>query len=122
MDLSIVILNYNTRDHLRACLRSVVAALGDGPLQVEVLVVDNASSDGTADATCACFPSVELIRSDRNLGAAGRNLGVVRAGTELVAFADDDCWWEPRITPAVSVAAGCSFRHRGAVRAHRPRT
>lgn len=43
-------------------------------------------------ATC---PGVQLIALDRNLGALARNIGVRTAGTEYVAFADDDTWWEP---------------------------
>ena len=54
MDLSIVIVNWNTRDLLRDCLRSVAA--GRGRLNVEVLVVDNASSDGSAEMIRAEFP------------------------------------------------------------------
>ncbi len=46
-DLAIVILNYNTRDLLRACLRTVYASQGD--FSYDVCVVDNASSDGSAE-------------------------------------------------------------------------
>ena len=49
LDLGIVILNWNTRDLLRDCLRSVYAS--SGPLDYAVCVVDNASSDGSAIAT-----------------------------------------------------------------------
>src|SRR5437879_159403 len=70
MDVSIVILNYNTRDHLRACLRALQVegstSLGGGPSDAEVLVVDNASSDGSAQMVAAEFPWVRLIRSPRN--------------------------------------------------------
>jgi GT2 family glycosyltransferase len=77
MDLSIVILNYNTREHLRVCLASLLAegstALSGGPLETEVLVIDNASSDGSADMVAADFPWVTLIRSPRNGGFAYGN-------------------------------------------------
>src|SRR5437868_49445 len=45
MDLSIVILNYNTRDHLSACLESVREGLAEAHVEAEVIVVDNASTD-----------------------------------------------------------------------------
>jgi GT2 family glycosyltransferase len=75
LDLGIVILNWNTRDLLRDCLRSVLAARGN--LALQVCVVDNASSDGSADMIRAEFPPVMLIESPRNDGyAAGNNLGL----------------------------------------------
>ena len=60
-----------------------------------VVVVDNGSSDGTPDLVRTHFPEVEVIALDRNHGAPARNLGVARARTPYVAFADDDSWWEP---------------------------
>jgi GT2 family glycosyltransferase len=71
MDLSIVIVNWNTEDLLRDCLQSVLAGLG--PLQAEVIVVDNASSDGSVAMVRDAFPAVQLIETGRNLGFAGGN-------------------------------------------------
>src|SRR4051794_3593316 len=62
--------------------------------QVPIIVVDNASSDGTAAAIHECFPAVKVISTGTNLGAAARNLGVERAHTPYVALCDDDTWWE----------------------------
>ena len=77
MDVSIVILNYNTRDELRTCLNGLLAegssSIGGGPLQAEVFVVDNASSDGSADMVAKEFPDVRVFRSPVNLGCAGAN-------------------------------------------------
>jgi N-acetylglucosaminyl-diphospho-decaprenol L-rhamnosyltransferase len=82
MDLSIVILNYNTREHLRACLEGLLAegstSLCAGPIETEVLVVDNASSDGSADMVAASFPWVSLIRSAENGGFARGNNQAIR--------------------------------------------
>ncbi|RFU38578.1 glycosyltransferase, partial [Actinomadura logoneensis] len=58
-----------------------------------VIVVDNASRDATAEVAGAA--GAEVVRLDRNLGAAARNLGAERAATRYVAFADDDSWWAP---------------------------
>ncbi|MDG3042513.1 glycosyltransferase family 2 protein [Roseicyclus marinus] len=71
MDLSIIIVNWNTEDFLRDCLHSVLAGLG--PLTAEVIVVDNASSDGSVAMLRAEFPQVRLIETGRNLGFAGGN-------------------------------------------------
>lgn len=73
-DLGIVILNYNTRDVLRECLRSLSEARG---IVFETIVVDNSSSDGSADMVRREFPKVGLIASPRNGGyASGNNQGL----------------------------------------------
>lgn len=74
LDLAIVILNFNTRDLLLDCLASLQM---QGGLDFTVCVVDNASTDGSADAVTAQFPDVQLIRNPQNNGyAAGNNLGL----------------------------------------------
>lgn len=70
-DASVVIVSFNTRDILRTCLASLKRATGD--LDIEVIVVDNASHDGSADMVAAEFPGVSLVRSAVNLGFAGGN-------------------------------------------------
>ncbi|MEX0303295.1 MAG: glycosyltransferase family 2 protein [Leisingera sp.] len=89
MDLSIVIVNWNTRDLLRDCLHSVEA--GTGSLEVEILVVDNASSDGSADMVRAEFPRVQLIENPENLGfAAGNNAALRQASGRFVMLLNTD--------------------------------
>jgi hypothetical protein len=79
IDLGIVILNWNTRDLLRACLRSVYASRG--ALTFRVCVVDNASADGSAAMLKAEFPQTLLIENPVNSGyAAGNNLGLRALG------------------------------------------
>lgn len=60
-----------------------------------LVVVDNASCDGTADRVAARYPDVTLVRNASNRGAAGRNDGLARLAVRYVAFADDDTAWEP---------------------------
>lgn len=88
-DLSIVIVNYNVRDLLRDCLRSLGQDLER--LRAEVFVVDNASSDGSAEMVAAEFPWVVLIRGSRNVGySAGNNLALRRAGGRFVLLLNPD--------------------------------
>jgi GT2 family glycosyltransferase len=89
LPVTIVVITRNRR----AGALATIAKLTSLPARPPVIVVDNASRDGTADAIEQAFPRVELIRSERNLGAAGRNVGVRLARTPYVAFADDDSWW-----------------------------
>jgi GT2 family glycosyltransferase len=89
--VSIVVITHNRRAELLGSL----ARLQTLPERPPVIVVDNASTDGTRTAVAAQFPSVTVLDARRNLGAAGRNLGVALATTPYVAFSDDDSWWEP---------------------------
>ena len=70
-DLSIVIVNWNTRDMLRDCLASVFGGLG--ALRAEVFVVDNGSTDGSPDMLAAEFPQVVTIANRNNRGFAAAN-------------------------------------------------
>jgi len=71
MVLSIIIVNWNTRQHLLECLGSIFASPPPG--EFEVVVVDNASSDGSADAVAGLYPRVRLIRCRENMGFAWAN-------------------------------------------------
>lgn len=74
MDLSIIIVNWNTREYLERCLASVGPEIKRlAPRNVEVVVVDNRSTDGSSDMVRRDFPSVRLIESEKNLGFAGGN-------------------------------------------------
>ncbi len=75
MQLAVIILSYNTRDLLRDCLHSVLnsAALSADQLTVDVIVVDNASQDGSVAMVAAEFPQIHLVASPDNLGYTGGN-------------------------------------------------
>lgn len=104
-DISIVVVSYNTREMTLACLRSIGEQTREA--SHEVIVVDNASGDGSAEAIAAEHPGLQLIALDENIGfarannlaaeqARGRRLLLLnpdtvvldRAIDELVAFAD----------------------------------
>jgi GT2 family glycosyltransferase len=59
-----------------------------------MIVVDNASADGSAEAVARRHPEIELIRAAENLGAVARNVAVRRVHTPYVAFCDDDTRWQ----------------------------
>lgn len=89
MDLSIIIINWNTRDMLRDCLNSVFE---NAPTcAYEIIVVDNASSDGSQAMVEAEFPSVRLIENDVNLGfAAANNRAIKMSDGEFFLLLNSD--------------------------------
>lgn len=89
--VAVVIITHNRRDEVLTSL----AHLTRLPEKPPIVLVDNASVDGTSEAVAERFPSVEVVAAGSNLGAAARNLGVQRVQTPYVALCDDDTWWEP---------------------------
>ncbi len=90
--VSIVIVNYNTRDDLRLCLES----LRRSHAPAEVIVVDNASSDGSVEMVCADFPEVRLIEPGRNTWyCGGNNLGIDAARGDYVLLLNPDTIVQP---------------------------
>ena len=82
MDLGLVIVSYNTRQLTAACLESVYGALSTSDLQASIVVVDNASSDGSAAMIRRRFTQATLIDSEENLGfARATNLGIDEMAT-----------------------------------------
>jgi len=85
----VVIVGWNARHYLELCLQS----LADAPPRrsMEILVVDNASEDGTGEMIRARFPHVKLIRSEENLGfSRGNNLGIRKCQGRYVALVNPD--------------------------------
>jgi GT2 family glycosyltransferase len=88
-DLSVVILSWNTRDLLRACLRSIYG--GPRALRFEVVVVDNASEDDSTRMVEEEFPEAILIRNKENEGyAKGNNMGMLRSRGEFILLLNSD--------------------------------
>lgn len=76
MDISIIIVNYNTRDLLRNCLNSVFKTVSD--ISYEIIVVDNASSDDSIAMLETEFPGVGIIRNEKNRGFGAANNQAIR--------------------------------------------
>jgi GT2 family glycosyltransferase len=88
-DLSIILVSYNTRGMTLACLESIYAQTRD--IRFQVLLVDNASTDGSACAVAERFPQVQLIESPHNLGfAAANNLAAHHARGRLLLLLNPD--------------------------------
>jgi GT2 family glycosyltransferase len=83
-----------TRDRRERVL-ATLARLDELAERPRVVVVDDASTDGTASAVRGRFPDVTVIASRQDIGSAARTVGVEAAETPLVAFSDDDSWWPP---------------------------
>jgi GT2 family glycosyltransferase len=82
-----VVVSFNTREHLLRCLASLEASL----VPLEVVVVDNASADGSADAVAERFPATRLIRNSDNVGfgtASNQGLALGRAPYVLLLNSD----------------------------------
>jgi len=87
-DLSVVIVSYNTRELLRNCLQSLRESVG---LDLEIIVVDNASSDGSAEMARAEFPEVKLLAQSLNTWyCGGNNIGIDAASAEAVLLLNPD--------------------------------
>ncbi len=89
MDLSVIVVSWNTRDLLRACLRSADDTVSG--LQVEVVVVDNGSIDGSPEMVAREFPQATLIRNEANRGfAAASNQAILESAGRHVLLLNPD--------------------------------
>jgi N-acetylglucosaminyl-diphospho-decaprenol L-rhamnosyltransferase len=100
MSVSVIIVSFNGRELLGRCLRSVMAEVDLSA--DEVLVVDNASTDGAPDLVAEWFPEVALIRSASNSGfAVANNRAIVQASGEYVMLLNPDTELSPGVLSAL---------------------
>jgi len=103
-NLSVVVVSYNMRQHLEHCLRAVA---GRG---YEVIVVDNSSTDASAEFVRSEFPDVRLLALPRNLGyGAGANSGIDAARGSYVLLINADAW--PSDDAAIHGLVACAERN-----------
>jgi hypothetical protein len=87
--ISVIVLTYNGRAWLEPCLSALTAQTGAPPF--EILLVDNASTDGSTGLVAGRFPSVRIVENERNLGfAGGNNAGARMARGDTLAFLNND--------------------------------
>lgn len=93
--IAVIVLSYNDRKWLDRCITSVLESEDD---DFRVFLVDNASTDGSADFVAQAFPAVTVVRNPANLGfAAGNNVGIKvarEAGAVFVILLNSDTWVE----------------------------
>jgi GT2 family glycosyltransferase len=96
-DLSVVVVNWNVKDLLRCCLQSLLGAGQISPhFTLEIIVVDNASSDSSVEMVRQEFPQVRLIASEQNLGyAGGNNAGAALAQGRYLFLLNPDTVVQP---------------------------
>ncbi len=121
--VSVIVVTYNGRRHLADCLNSLQSQQPLAASQVEVIVIDNASSDGTADEIRNKYSWVRLIELPRNVGfAAGNNAGIAAARGRYIALLNNDAVAQPAWLAALiesieqspdigGVASKICFRH-----------
>jgi len=94
MDLSILIVNYNTRELTLAAIRSVYASVTD--YRYEVILIDNHSSDGSVEAIRRTYPQVKLIMNAENVGfARANNQGIRQASGRYILLLNSDTVIQP---------------------------
>ena len=90
--VTVVVLAFNRRDKLRESLAKMLAGLDYPADRLDVIVVDNGSTDGSGDMVRAEFPDARVIRRDDNIGVSGWNDGFAAAEGEFVLALDDDAY------------------------------
>lgn len=91
MDISIIIVNWNTKDLLLSCISSIHKNISE-ILTYEVIVVDNGSKDGSVDAIKTIYPEVILIENEKNLGfAIANNIAFKKMRGRYALLLNTDC-------------------------------
>ncbi|MBL8754675.1 MAG: glycosyltransferase family 2 protein [Planctomycetes bacterium] len=97
--LSAIVVNWNGKDYLPACLDALLAQV---PRPDEVVVVDNHSTDGSRELVAAQYPTVKVVDTGRNGGPClARNVGAAAAAHELLLFLDNDVVLHPGCVAAL---------------------
>lgn len=119
MDLSVIIVNYNTRDLLKTCLDSLRGQAST--YSSEIVVVDNGSTDGSPELVERTYPGIRLIRNSANLGfAAANNIGIRNSTGKYVLLLNSDTELPPNACDKVvrfleskggKALAGCTLRN-----------
>lgn len=104
--VTLVYLAFNRRDEIRESLQRMLFESDYDSELVDVIVVDNASTDGTAEMLREEFPQIQVIARDKNVGVSGWNEGLAAATGDYVLALDDDCYLPPDGLRRAVAAAG----------------
>lgn len=105
MDLSVIIVSYNTKKLLDDCLNSLLNSLGDSSIRTEIIIIDNVSTDGTREMLAKKYPKVVTIFNKENVGfGRANNQGVRIAKGEFILLLNSDT-----IVPAGAIQKLFSF-------------
>lgn len=108
-ELSIIIVNHNAKNYLKNCIDSILKSLKD--VKYEIIVVDNASIDGSAAMMRQLFPQVKIIAASKNLGfARANNVGIKMAMGENILLLNNDMIV---IDKAINVLLEFLSKHKG---------
>jgi GT2 family glycosyltransferase len=106
ISVSVVIVSWNAREFLLQCIDSVSEQLGD--VSAEIIVVDNASSDGSAEAVRHRFPHVRIIQNAQNVGfAAANNIGIQKSTGKYLFLINSDI-----VLRRACISRLCSYMER----------
>ncbi len=106
-DLAVVIVSWNVRELLASCLHSLFVDLASSDGRSSVWVIDNASTDGTPEMVTECFPQVQLVAQDENLGfSAGNNVVLSRLTHESPPTGSPSYLW--LLNPDTEVKPGAA--------------
>ncbi len=107
--VSVIVCTHNDEAFIGECVEALLAQTYPGPL-LELIVVDDGSTDGTAAILAPYAPTVRCLRQRNRGPSAARNLGILHAGGEYVCFTDADCRaapdWVERLVRALRRLAG----------------
>lgn len=99
MELSIIIVNWNSKDYLQQCIASILHSKSE--IKFEIVVIDGGSFDGSGEMLRQCYPQVKFIQSDKNLGFAKANNVAFKASSgRLVLFLNPDT---KVVVPAIDI-------------------
>jgi GT2 family glycosyltransferase len=108
--IAVAIVNHNTRDHLRRCLASIQSAQPEtaAPTLYPIVVIDNASTDGSADMVRAEFPAVELLATGENPGyGAAANTAIAHCRADYALLLNSDTLVESGVVDALADYLDC---------------
>lgn len=99
MDLSIVIVNWNSKDYLQQCIASILHSTSE--TKFEIVVIDGGSFDGSGEMLKQCYPQVKFIQSDKNLGfAKANNIAFKASSGSHILFLNPDT---EVVVPAIDI-------------------